>query len=73
MKPAYESSSLVGRVHLGIAFLHDAARIQGLPGAEPVSLRWVSRREIGTDSWPFDRFETWSQLGLKLLQESPWA
>ena len=73
MKLVYESSSLVGGVHLGIAFLHDALEIEGKPGAELASLCWLSRRDIGTDSWPFDRFETWSQLELKPLQESQWV
>ena len=69
----HENTSVVGRVHLGIAFLHDAAGIHGEPGAELASFRWLVPSDIGTASWPLERFESWSQLSLGLLQDSPWA
>lgn len=69
----HENRSVVGRVHLGAVFVHDAASIEGKPGAELASLRWLSPQDIGSSNCPLERFELWSQQSLKLLQASPWA
>lgn len=63
----HESRSAVGRVHLGVVFLHDAALDPGPPGEELTGLCWVPADALGRGAWPLERFELWSQLALQLL------
>ena len=62
----HESFSSVGRVHLGAAFLHDVGDLVTEPGPELAGLQWLPLAKIGGHEWPFELFETWSRLALKL-------
>jgi predicted NUDIX family phosphoesterase len=66
----HESRTAVGRVHLGVVFLHETAGDPGSPGDELTGLRWVPPRELSSDPWPLDRFELWSRLALRLFEAS---
>lgn len=63
----HESQTSVGRVHLGVVFLHEPNISDGEPGAELTGLEWLPRHDIGHGDWPFERFELWSRLALELI------
>lgn len=63
----HESLTPVGRVHLGMVFVHEPDVIEGMPGAELSGFQWISPALIGSKEWPIQRFETWSQLASKFL------
>lgn len=63
----HESRSAVGRVHLGVVFLHELTGDPGPPGAELTGLRWLRPHEYGSAAWSPERFELWSRLALRLL------
>lgn len=67
----HESRTAVGRVHLGVVFLHDFDFDGTQPGPELAGLRWVRPTDFGSGEWPEDRFELWSRLALRLLPIDP--
>jgi predicted NUDIX family phosphoesterase len=66
----HESLSAVGRVHLGLVFLHSVAGRPLPSGDELAGLRWLPAGQAGAGEWPFSRFELWSQLALQLLNQT---
>lgn len=66
----HESRTLVGQVHLGAVFLHSIATRPERGGSELTGLRWLPESVPGTGVWPWERFELWSQLGVRLLRHS---
>jgi len=67
----HEDRSPVGRVHLGLVFLLELESAAPSPAGELQGLRWIPVRQIGTGEWPWDRFELWSRLALRLLAGTP--
>jgi predicted NUDIX family phosphoesterase len=63
----HERRSEVGRVHLGVVFLHEIGASPTRPGDELAGMCWLPSTMIGTIEWPMERFELWSQLSLQLL------
>ena len=64
----HERLSPVGRVHLGVVFLHQPDSFTGPAGAEIAGLRWIPLAGLGTADWPLERFELWSRLALQLFK-----
>lgn len=63
----HESRTEVGRVHLGVVFLHEVHAVTAAPGPELAGLQWLPRTTLGHGDWPLERFELWSRLALQLL------
>ena len=62
-----ENLSPVGRVHLGIVFLHQANEPCDKAGEELRGMQWLKPSELGSSAWPLDNFELWSRLALQLI------
>lgn len=63
----HESTSEVGRVHIGAVFLHLPRTTSGEPGPELTNFQWLALDLIGTPQWPGEQLELWSRLAIQLL------
>ena len=67
----HENVTPVGRVHIGVVFLHEVASRLDLSGSELAGLRWIPAAQLGTEEWPLESFESWSVLALRLIGGLP--
>lgn len=64
----HENQTAVGRVHLGLVFLHRLLKDPGSPSLELAGLQWIPAQAWGDNDWPVHRFELWSRLAWDLMQ-----
>jgi predicted NUDIX family phosphoesterase len=70
----YESLSPVGRVHIGLVFLHDSLEAPASGAPELGDFTWLSipgtsskAQSFIDPAWQLDTFELWSRLALQLI------